>query len=417
MIISLKSRNNSWVGNTPESVAQSDIIAHPKKIGAIQRLQNRIFECIHSSGLIYNTCWEDPRIDRALLQLGPDSRVVMITSAGCNALDYLLDGPHSIHCIDMNFRQNALLYLRMAMIKVLDYDDFFNIFANGRHHITHSKWQRIYRELPDDAVNFWKKKKHYFFNGNRIRPSFYYHGTAGTVAWIFMGYMRKIQPKIYQEALKLIDAGSLAEQKQIYHQIESRLWNRFSRWLVRQPILMSMMGVPRSQTRLIDRDFPGNLTQYVAQKLKYVLTEVPIQDNYFWRVYISGAYTANCCPNYLKEENYIYLRDNLSRITLYTSTLTDFLKDHRRPYTHFILLDHLDWLADYNPAALAEEWRQIFACSKPGSSVLFRSAGLNLSFLPRFVLERLEFKPELTEPLDKTDRVGTYGSLHFAYIQ
>jgi S-adenosylmethionine-diacylglycerol 3-amino-3-carboxypropyl transferase len=93
------------------------------------------------------------------------------------------------------------------------------------------------------------------------------------------------------------------------------------------------------------------------------------------------------------------------------------LKDHPCPYTHFILLDHLDWLANYKPTALAEEWQQIFACSEPGSSVLFRSAGLKLNFLPRFVLERLEFKTELSEPLDRTDRVGTYGSLHFAYIK
>ena len=32
----------------------------------------------------------------------------MITSGGCNALDYLLDEPRRIYAVDMNPRQNAL---------------------------------------------------------------------------------------------------------------------------------------------------------------------------------------------------------------------------------------------------------------------------------------------------------------------
>ena len=78
----------------------------------IKQIKNRVFQQIHTGNLVYNTCWEDPRCDRALLDLTAESRVVMLTSAGCNALDYLLDAPHSIDCVDMNPRQNALLDLK-----------------------------------------------------------------------------------------------------------------------------------------------------------------------------------------------------------------------------------------------------------------------------------------------------------------
>jgi hypothetical protein len=40
--------------------------------------------------------------------------VVMITSAGCNALDYVLDLPAEIHAVDVNSRQNALLQLKLS---------------------------------------------------------------------------------------------------------------------------------------------------------------------------------------------------------------------------------------------------------------------------------------------------------------
>ncbi|MDC0291753.1 BtaA family protein [Verrucomicrobiales bacterium] len=79
--------------------------------------------------MVYNTCWEDPRLDREILELGPDSRLVMITSAGCNALDYLLDEPAEICAVDMNSRQNALLELKIALIRRGNFEDLFTVFA------------------------------------------------------------------------------------------------------------------------------------------------------------------------------------------------------------------------------------------------------------------------------------------------
>ena len=51
---------------------------------------SRVFQMVHMRNLVYNTCWEDPRLDRVALELGPDENVLVITSAGCNALDYAL---------------------------------------------------------------------------------------------------------------------------------------------------------------------------------------------------------------------------------------------------------------------------------------------------------------------------------------
>jgi S-adenosylmethionine-diacylglycerol 3-amino-3-carboxypropyl transferase len=93
-------------------------------------LNQAIFKNIHSNHLIYNTCWEDPRCDRALLELDADSRVVTITSAGCNALDYALDKPAEINCIDMNPRQNALLELKIAAIQHTDAHNLFQLFGS-----------------------------------------------------------------------------------------------------------------------------------------------------------------------------------------------------------------------------------------------------------------------------------------------
>src|SRR6266571_4843183 len=59
---------------------------------ARETINHRLFKAVHRRNLIYNTCWEDPALDRVALELGPSDRVMVITSAGCNALDYLLAG-------------------------------------------------------------------------------------------------------------------------------------------------------------------------------------------------------------------------------------------------------------------------------------------------------------------------------------
>ena len=57
------------------------------------QLSRAFFKFCHGNHLVYNTCWEDPRLDRVALNLKPGDRALVITSAGCNALDTPLTSP------------------------------------------------------------------------------------------------------------------------------------------------------------------------------------------------------------------------------------------------------------------------------------------------------------------------------------
>ena len=67
-------------------------------------VSRRVFQFVHGNNLVYNTCWEDPRLDRQTLNLTSQDRLLVITSAGCNALDYLLAGAGHVYAVDMNPR-------------------------------------------------------------------------------------------------------------------------------------------------------------------------------------------------------------------------------------------------------------------------------------------------------------------------
>ncbi|MEI6077752.1 MAG: BtaA family protein [Verrucomicrobiota bacterium] len=381
----------------------------------LKATEDLVFHHVHGGNLIYNTSWEDPRIDRQLMQLDGSSRVVMITSAGCNVLDYLLDGPAEIHAVDVNFRQNALLELKLAMIRRGHFGDFFEMFGIGSHGDYRKIYRSLQRELPDFARRFWDKKINFFDPGG-LKKSFYYHGTAGMAAWMLGAALFKSKPNIKNFAFCLLDADSIAQQREVYALLESKIWGDLSNWLIRQQLVMTLLGVPRPQVKLIDAHYPGGLGSYIKDKLRHVMSELPAAENYFWRVYVTGSYTMACCPNYLRSQNQSTLASLSSRIHTHTTSVTGFLKKHPGSYTHYVLLDHQDWLAWHDPKALREEWELIFANSRPGTKILMRSAGLDLSFVPADILARLRFFPELTGPLHKLDRVGTYGSLSFAEV-
>ncbi len=382
----------------------------------LKATEDLIFHHVHGGQLIYNTCWEDPRIDRQLMELDGDSRVVMITSAGCNALDYLLDGPAEIHAVDVNFRQNALLELKLAMIRRGDFADFFEFFGLG----SHTDHQRVYRslrkELPEFARKFWDAKISFFDPGG-MKKSFYYHGTAGMAAWLLGSALFKAKPNIKNFAMCLLDADSVEQQAEVYELLERKIWDNLSNWLIRQRMIMTLLGVPRPQIKLIEDHYPGGLGAYVKDKLRRVMAELPASENYFWRVYVTGSYTMSCCPNYLRKANLGLLGERADRVRTHTCSISQFLQQNPGVYSHYVLLDHQDWLAWHDPVALREEWELIFQNSRPGTKVLLRSAGLSLDFVPEDIRARLRFFPELTNRLHLTDRVGTYGSLSFAEVR
>lgn len=372
------------------------------------------FKGVHGHRLIYNACWEDPRLDREIMRADRSSRIAMITSAGCNALDYLLDDPAEIHSIDLNSRQNAVLQLKIVLIQLGLWEELFAMFGTGVFRDFSKLYKKVREHLPDYARSFWKNKAHYF-KGGAIKGSFYFHGASGDVAWLVRSLMfgnRTIRGHL----LDLLSAQGTDEQKAIYAELEPEVWNWACRTLISSPLVMSMIGVPRPQTRLIEQNYPGAMLGFVKDKLRHVFTEIGMRENYFWRVYLTGSYSEACCPSYLKAVNFAVLQDRVDRIQLHCGSMAAFLTKNRRPFTHYVLLDHQDWMAYHDQKALEAEWRLILKHSRPGTRVLLRSAGLDTDFLPAWLHEKVHWLREEAAALHLRDRVGTYGSFHVAEV-
>lgn len=389
----------------------------------LDRLDAGVFNVITGRSLVYNTCWEDPAVDRLALDFKPDDTVLVITSAGCNALDYAIAGVRRVHAVDANPRQNALLELKLAGIRSLDFDDFFALFGHGYH----AKFPTLYREclrhqLSDFAREFWDERPHWFASRH---GSFYFHSLAGIVARSFQAWFRR-QPGLADGITALFEARDIEEQRRLYEErIRPHMWGKAMNWILGRQMTMNLLGVPYPQRKEVQAQHPHGIPGFIREAVEYVVQELPMHENYFWRVYFGGRYTADCCPEYLKEHNFLALKAGLAdSIRCHTSYVTDFLHRTGDRIDKFVLLDHMDWMSCYYPEALAEEWEAIIDRANSGARIIFRSAHARPGYLDWIEVgaarQRLRglltFNDDLAAALTRQDRVHTYAGFHIAQL-
>ena len=191
---------------------------------------------------------------------------------------------------------------------------------------------------------------------------------------------------------------------------------------------MSMLGVPKAQRRQIENQYPGGLVKFIQDCMESVFAELPMKDNYFWRVYMTGQYTPECCPEYLKPDNVQKLKDGLlDNVSTHTDSVQGFLEKQDGKISKFILLDHMDWLSDHFFPLLESEWQAIIDNAADNPRLIWRSGGLKTDFIDQVevtidgklqkIAPHLSYNKPLAEELHVVDRVHTYGSFYIADLK
>lgn len=375
---------------------------YPKAINS-----DLFFRIILRNSLIYNTCWEDPQIDRNLLGINSESKIAMITSAGCNALDYLLDSPTVIHTADINFRQNALLELKIAVIQNTDYKTLFQIFGKGKFECFYSLYFDYLRQfLSEDSQKYWDNNTNYFTRKN----SFYYNGTTGLFAKIINNLIDS-KNGLRSKINDFFESRNLDEQTERYLSLEGEFWNKISDLFINNQFTLSLLGIPFNQRKFIANQYDSGLAGFLRVRLKKVFTEIDIKQNYFWRVYFFGEYSPEIAPNYLKNENYELLKNNCSKIKIYNGSFKEMIDKRRDYFNHFVLLDHQDW---QNYQSVNSEWQSIYKSAAESSNFIARSVSLN-----NYITNNLQsvLEQSKVDAVIHQDRVPTYAGVFFGSLK
>jgi ubiquinone/menaquinone biosynthesis C-methylase UbiE len=301
------------------------------------QLHDKIMFKFLNKTYIYNVSWEDPRMDQRVFDLSSSDHIITIASAGCNVLDYIIEGAE-VTAVDFNLCQIALTELKKVAILNIEYEQFFEIFSKSNMDLLKELYPTKLRpHLSAPSAEFWD-------GGIHTIKSFMYSGTSGSMSFILF---RIIFPLFGLGFVRRELAAGTSNEELLKKVSACEYSIRAVAWLMDNILLRGgccLAGVPERQMALgLHR--PNNLAQVIERV--FFSTDL-VNDNYFYAGYILGYYQKHNCPRYLEEQNYMKMRANLklNKLHLVHGTMLDAIDNVKTPITIASLLDHMDWMTE-----------------------------------------------------------------------
>ncbi|TPX33943.1 hypothetical protein SeMB42_g07408 [Synchytrium endobioticum] len=321
------------------------------------------------STYLYAFTWEDPRVDLQYLNLNKDDRMLVITSGGCNALEYAMQGPARIHAVDLNPCQNNMLELKLAGVSSLEYADFWSLFGDG--------YIENFGALLDTHMSpYLSPYAYHYWKQNARFKHLYKTGCSGLAIRVFQ-FVTKVRG-LTSAVERMCNADSIKEQNEIWlNQVRPHF---LSKWLVKllnnDRFLWGALGVPPAQMQMVLDD--QSVYDFLADSFDPLLANCSLRhDNYFYYMPLMLKYLPTNCPSYLSEAGFGILKNNpqiLDAIRIHTDTIVNVVNNqcHDGELTKVILMDHLDW---FSPEDADVEISAVCKKMKVGGKAYWRSAG------------------------------------------
>lgn len=254
--------------------------------------------------LRYANCWEDPLLLLNGLATEPGDRILSVGSAGDNSFSLLTADPEQVVAIDISRTQLALIALKKAAIRRLDYPDLLGFLGfrtmTNRMHL----FKSLKRDLSVDDFAFWNARR------EAIEAGIVH---SGKFERYFQLFSRKVLPWIHTKATveRLLAPKSATEQEVFY----DKIWNTW-RWrllfkLFFSRLVMGRLGRDPEFMREVDVHVGKAIFEQAERHLRLPLA----QTNFMLRYNLTGNFGV-LLPHYLLPENYPVIQQRIDRLTL-----------------------------------------------------------------------------------------------------
>ncbi len=398
-----------------EAVKQSEV-------SKTQRARQKLF-AFWFDALVYNQIWEDPRVDIAALEIDLESRILTISSGGCNALNYLIESPKSVTAVDLNRQHIYLLNLKLAALAHLPaHQDFFAFFGHGVHKSNAGNYTRfIAPNLDPETRDFWESssmlgKVRYGKRINFFKTGGIYENSRNAY---FLRFFHSLCHILGYRPEAVLKARTEDQQEELYREhIEPFFESSFVKAIGNMPVTLFGLGIPPQQYDELKKELGtgGSILDVYRERIKRLAVKYPVRENYFaWQAFARKYDTEHrvAIPEYLKTKNYTVLKANAGNLDTKIGSVTETIRQNRRgTFNRFVFLDAQDWM---NADAIKELWALIAARGEPGSRIIFRTAG-RLSpvenSLPPDLKNRFKYERKSSRELFDRDRASIYGGFH-----
>ena len=317
---------------------------------------------VELSELIFSMNWEDPASDCKALDINEGDTVMTITSGGCNTLEFLLYNPAVIYSVDINPAQSFLMELKKVSIERLGYQEFIALMGLKTSLSRQDIYLKIKAHLTPEAQLFWDANSKIIGTGVLMSGRYEkFVRLASKVIRILQG--RKRIKNLFLDK----DAD---QQKEYFDKV-------FNTWQLRAlfPILFNKKRLAKkglSADYFHFDDGSKSFAENFYNRAKNALRNIPIKNNYFLSLYLTGGYrNLDEVPEYLKENNFTILKERVNRIQVITMDANDWLrKMDKDSINAFSLSNICELKSDEDTQVL---FREVARTGKSGARCCFRN--------------------------------------------
>lgn len=329
---------------------------------AAQRAASPIHERAVFDRLLFAQCWEDPALDAAALRVRPGDVVVSVTSGGCNTLALALQGARTIHAVDLNAAQSALLELKLAGARSLRHGEYLELLGVRPSARQEALYARARTALSPEARAYWDAHAAFLRRGVLLAGRY-----EGYLA-LFRALLRAIEGR--GRIARLFTCRTIEEQRRFYDtEWDTAPWRLFFRTFFSRHVL-GWRGLDRAFFTYVE-GIPDFGAHFLALA-RHALTEIPVRDNYFLAQICLGRYLdERCVPAYLLPENFEALGEAASRVRIVTSEVGALLQGlPDSSVDAFNFSNVFEWVPAPAFEALLKETHRV---ARPGARLCYRN--------------------------------------------
>lgn len=285
----------------------------------------------------YSTVWEDADLLTQGLRIGPDDDVLCVASGGDNVFALLLEEPRSVTAIDMSPAQIALVELKLAAIRALEWAAFVALlgYADADRE---TLYRAVRAGMPESAVAFWDARVDVIADGLH---------RAGRLERYFEAFATEHLPRLWAPDLyaRLCATPTLEAQAELFEReaFTSAFQAAFAEYYGRES--MASRGRDPAQFAYVDGDDSGS---FFLRRFHWVCTALPLRGNFYVERFLTGTHAdLGAGPAYLRPGNFARLKALVDRVTVVQAALEAHLGEVAPgTYSHAALSDIFEYMSD-----------------------------------------------------------------------
>lgn len=344
--------------------------------------------------LRYASVWEDADIlVEALAPSARQGRVLSIASAGDNALALLTLDPAEVVAVDLSIPQLAACELRVAAWRLLEREELLTFLGVGHHPDRARVYGSIRSGLTSEARAYWDANPAAIAGGVM-------HG--GKFERYLRSFRRFVLPLVHSRRTlhRLLEQRTREERIAFYErEWDTPRWRMLFR-LFFSRALMGRLGRDPAFFAHVE----GSVGDRILARTRHALTELPVHTNPYATYIMTGSYSTDALPLYLRPESWQTIRDRLDRLTLVRGAI-DAAKG---PFHAYNLSDVFEYMS---PTAHESAYEAMIAGAVPGARLAYWNL-LAPRGIPDSLRHRVTPHAEHAAELHLRDQAWFYGRFH-----